>query len=157
MPGGKGKINEYNKSLTPEQRKANAKKAGQASTKKVKTIKEIAQIINQAPAQKKAQKALADMGIQDEDMTNAAMIAAAVFRAAFNGDMRAIEKWENYVGQADNERKDLEIRALKARIAILESQQGSGAVDDDVRQQVDDIISEFGAVDKVTGEDNASE
>lgn len=147
MPGGKGKINEYNKALTPEQRKENARRAGRAPKKSVKTIREIAQVINQAPAQKKAQKALADLGIKDEDMTNAAMIAASVFRAAFNGDIRAIEKWENYVGQGDTERKDLEIRALKARIAILENQQGNGAgIDSEIRQKVEDIVSEFGSV-----------
>jgi hypothetical protein len=153
MPGGKGKINEYNKSLTPEQRKASARRAAQAPRRHGKTIREIAQVINQAPAQKKAQKALADLGIKDEDMTNAVMIAASVFRAAFNGDMRAIEKWENYVGQDDIERKNLEIRALKARIAILENQQGGAAgIDSETRQKVEDIVSEFGSVEGDAGE-----
>ena len=107
MPGGKGKIDEYNKSLTPEQRKINAKKAGQAPRKKsVKTIRQIAQIINEAPAQEGAKAGLAKLGIKDEDMTNAALIAAAVFRAAFEGDMKAIDKWERYIGQSDSRSDD---------------------------------------------------
>lgn len=129
MPGGKGKINEYNKSLTPEQRKANAKKAATAPRQKSKTIRQIAREINNAPAQKKARKALQELGVADEDMTNAAMIAASIFRAAFNGDMRAIEKWEQYIGQSDDRRKDLEIRYLKARIAMLETDRGCGEKD----------------------------
>lgn len=101
MPGGPGKINEYNKSLTPEQRKINARRAGKASRKRVKTIREIAKIINEAPAQEDAIKGLRKLGLSDEYMTNAAIIAASVFRAAFEGDMKAVEKWERYVGQTD--------------------------------------------------------
>lgn len=101
MPGGPGKINEYNKSLTPEQRKINARRAGKASRKRVKTIREIAKIINEAPAQKAAMEGLKNLGLSDKDMTNAALIAASVFRAAFEGDMKAVEKWERYVGQTD--------------------------------------------------------
>lgn len=101
MPGGPGKINEYNKSLTPEQRKINARRAGKASRKRVKTIREIAKIINEAPAQKAAMEGLKNLGLSDKDMTNAALIAASVFRAAFEGDMKAVEKWEKYVGQTD--------------------------------------------------------
>ena len=101
MPGGPGKINEYNKSLTPEQRKINARRAGKASRKRVKTIREIAKIINEAPAQKAALEGLKNLGLSDKDMTNAALIAASVFRAAFEGDMKAVEKWERYIGQTD--------------------------------------------------------
>lgn len=99
MAGGKGKINEYNKSLTPEQRKLNAKKAGQASRKQAYTMKQIAKIINSAPAQEGAKQGLEKLGLEDEQMTNSALIVAAVFRAAFNGDMKAVEKWEKYIGQ----------------------------------------------------------
>lgn len=107
MPGGRGKINEYNNSLTPEQRKKHASKAGKAPKRQVaKTIRQIAQIINDAPAQEGAKAGLAKLGIKDEDMTNAALIAAAVFRAAFEGDMKAIDKWERYIGQSDRNDED---------------------------------------------------
>lgn len=105
MAGGPGKINEYNQSLTPEQRKANARKAAKRPRKKTKLIRDIAKIINDAPAQASARDSLAKLGIPEGDMTNAALIAAAVFRAAWEGDMRAVEKWERYVGQADEQQR----------------------------------------------------
>ena len=101
---GKGKIDAYNKSLTPEQRKNNARKAAAESHKKRKenkSIREIAKIINASKAPEEAQERLEQLGIADEDRTNAAVIAASVFMAAFNGDMKAVEKWERYVGQTD--------------------------------------------------------
>lgn len=100
MAGGKGKINDYNKSLTPEQRKNNAKRAARAPRRKTKTLKQIAAIINEAPAQAAAKEGLKKLGLDDEDMTNAALIVAAVFRAAYEGDMKAVEKWERYIGQS---------------------------------------------------------
>ncbi len=100
MAGGPGKINEYNKSLTPEQRKASARKAAQAPRKSY-TLKQLAKVINSAPAQEGAKQGLEKLGLSDEQMTNSALIVAAVFRAAFNGDMRAVEKWEKYIDQHD--------------------------------------------------------
>lgn len=103
MPGGAGKINEYNKSLTPEERKENARRAGSAPKKKsVCTMRQIAKMINDAPAQEEAKKGLEKLGLDDETMTNSALIVAAVFRAAFQGDMKAVEKWEKYIGQYDS-------------------------------------------------------
>lgn len=101
MGGGYKNIDEYNKSLTPEERKLSAKKAAKAPRRKSKTIKEIAKIINEAPAQKAAKEGLKKLGLKDRDMTNAALIAAAVFRAAFEGNIHAVEKWEKLVGQED--------------------------------------------------------
>ena len=101
MPGGPGKIDEYNKSLTPEQRKANARRAARKPRKKTKTIREFAKLINEAPALKEAVGALQSLGLNDKEATNAAAIAAAVFRAAIEGDMKAVEKWERYIGQTD--------------------------------------------------------
>lgn len=101
MPGKPGNIDAYNKSLTPEQRRANAQRAARKPRRKIKTIREIAKIINEAPAQKAAMEGLKNLGLTDKDMTNAALIAASVFRAAFEGDMKAVEKWEKYVGQTD--------------------------------------------------------
>lgn len=102
-------ISAYNKSLTPEQRTESARKAGIASQKKQKenkTIREIARIINASKAPEEAQERLEQLGIADEDRTNAAVIAASVFMAAFNGDMKAVEKWERYVGQTDTTDED---------------------------------------------------
>lgn len=109
MAGGKGKINEYNKSLTPEQRKINARRAGSAKRPKLTlnaNIRSIAKTINQSPAGAELKAALATLNIQDENVSNAAGIALAVYQAAINGDMRAVEKWEKYVGQFNDDSKD---------------------------------------------------
>ena len=108
MPGGRGKIDEYNKSLTPEQRAERAKalsaagNAAQAAKRRqIKDIKTIAKIVNNAPAGADLKAALKRLGIENENLTNAAGIVLAVYQAALNGDMKAVEKWEQYVGQAD--------------------------------------------------------
>lgn len=98
MAGGPGKIDEYNKELTPEQRKANAKKAARAPRPK-SNIKSIAKMINAAPAGTDIQTALKILGLTDMNVSNAAGIALAVYQAAINGDMKAVEKWEKYIGQ----------------------------------------------------------
>ena len=104
MPGGKSKIDEYNKSLTADERKANAKKAGKKSGKKRKLnsdIRSIARKINDAPAGEDLKTALGVLNVDGASFSNAAGIAMAVFQAAINGDMKAVEKWENYVGQSE--------------------------------------------------------
>lgn len=112
MAGGAGKINDYNQSLTPEQRKINAKKANKASQeakRRQKELKEtrladiraIAKIINDAHASPDLVEALGMANVRDHAVTNAAAIAMAVFQAAMDGNMKAVEKWEKYVGQSD--------------------------------------------------------
>ena len=81
------------------------KKGGPESNKnqeRTKTISELAKIINNSRVgSKKAKEQLEALGLTDEDMTNAALITAAIFRAAYEGDMKAVEKWERLTGQAD--------------------------------------------------------
>lgn len=108
MAGGPGKINEYNKSLTPEKRKQNARKAGKTPKKKsvITDIRKIAKMINDAPAGADLRAALSDANIRDENVSNAAGIALAVYQAAIDGDIKAVEKWEKYVGQYDKKESD---------------------------------------------------
>ncbi len=110
MAGGPGKINEYNKSLTADERKKNARKAAKKSAQKrkenkgrISDIRAIARLINDAPAGGDLQTALSMLNLQDESVTNAAGIAMAVYQAALDGDMKAVEKWEKYVGQSDKD------------------------------------------------------
>lgn len=106
MAGGPGKINEYNQSLTPEQRKESARNAAKAQRPNLRVnsnIRRIAKMINKAPAGADMQTALAMLGITDAQVSNAAGIALAVFQAAVNGDMKAVEKWEKYVGQYEKD------------------------------------------------------
>lgn len=109
MPGGKGKINDYNKSLTAVERKANAKKAGKKSGKSRQLnsdIRSIAKTINNSPAGESLQTALAMLNVDGSSFSNAAGIAMAVYQAALDGDMKAVEKWEKYVGQNEPEKND---------------------------------------------------
>lgn len=106
MAGGKCKIDEYNKSLTPEQRKINAKNAAKAKRPGAtvnSNIRSIAKLINEAPAGTDLKDALKRLNIKDENVSNAAGIALAVFQAAIDGNMNAVEKWEKYVGQFSKE------------------------------------------------------
>lgn len=105
MAGGPGEINEYNQTLTPEERKANARKAARAPRPK-SNIKRIAKMINAAPAGTDIQTALRMLGLTDVNVSNAAGIALAVYQAAVNGDMRAVEKWEKYNDQEDRPEKN---------------------------------------------------
>lgn len=109
MPGGKGKINDYNKSLTADERKANAKKAGKKSGKSRQLnsdIRSIAKTINNSPAGESLQTALAMLNVDGSSFSNAAGIAMAVYQAALDGDMKAVGKWEEYVGQNEPEKND---------------------------------------------------
>lgn len=122
MPGGKGKINEYNKTLTPEQRKENAIKAAKTPKKPkapIALIRDIAKKINNAPAPEAARDALAEFGLDDEEMTVAAAIAFSVMRAALEGDLKAVEKWERYTNQYKDKREDLENKLLDAKVKAL--------------------------------------
>lgn len=112
MPG-RGKIDEYNKSLSSEQRIINAKKAAAASVRakakakeegkaRIADIRAIARLINEAPMGADMMTGLSMLNVENQDLTNAAGIAMAVFQAAINGDMKAVAKWEQYVGQAES-------------------------------------------------------
>ena len=93
MPGGYGKIDEYNKSLTPEQKSEMARKAG-SSPRKSKTIRDIARAINSAKiSDKETRLQLAQLGLKNKDLINGAMIAASLFQSAMNGNMQAYDRW----------------------------------------------------------------
>ena len=114
-------IRAYNESLTPEQKREVCSKAGKASgeaRKKAKTIREIARLINENKAPKEAEANLKALGIQKEDMTCAAVVAMSVFMAASQGDIKAVEKWERYIGQTDDSEEGQ--GSLAALIAALQ-------------------------------------
>ena len=105
---GTNNLAKYKESITPElkakqQRAASAAgvEARKRNAKQIKDIKTIAKIVNNAPAGADLKAALKRLGIENENLTNAAGIVLAVYQAALNGDMKAVEKWESYIGQAD--------------------------------------------------------
>lgn len=129
----KGKKTQFNGETA-----AKAGKKGAAVSNPVqkqnKTIQQFAKIINSSPAQS-GREVLQKLGIKEEDMTNAALIAAAVFRAAFEGDMKAVEKWESYVNEGKEESKDDDgfLAALNGKAAEIWA-------DGDDNEQKDSVV-----------------
>lgn len=105
MPGGKGKISEYMASLTPEERFANRAKGGKANGKAAKrsrAIRDIARLVNNCKAAKDVRDEVAEIcsGLPDgEEITNAFVPVVSVFKAMKSGDIKAVEKWIEMVGE----------------------------------------------------------
>lgn len=57
--------------------------------------------------------------------------------------------------EAEAEKDKAEIELIKARIKQMQAGQGSAAVDDDVRQEVENIISEYGDIEKGSADNEA--
>ena len=57
---------------------------------------------------------LTKMGIEDDDLVNAALVTASVFHSAIKGNMQAVEKWEQLteVVGADDRRYELPARVI---------------------------------------------
>ena len=100
-------IEEVNSRRTREQHSADSRKAGIASgvaRRKKKTMRELASIIAAAPVEgNRARKSLEKMGLDEEDMTNDALVTQALYYKALEGDVKAIEKWEELTStETDN-------------------------------------------------------
>lgn len=118
MPGSPGNIGKYQASLTPEQRKENSRRAStqkRPGAKRGADIRKIAKAINNAPAGEGLKEALEALNVSDPTLKNAAGIAVSVYQSALSGDMKAVEKWERYVGQSD---KDVAPQELSQEAAL---------------------------------------
>ncbi len=105
---------------TKEEQKRIATQGGIASgiaRRKKKSMQELAKLIAGAPVSgKSATKALERLGITDtEDMTNDALVTAALFNKALEGDVKAIEKWIELSSDAE----DNKIEALKELLGAI--------------------------------------
>ncbi len=78
--------------------------ASGVARRKKKTLRELASIIAAAPvSSRSAQRSLEKMGFEEEDMTNDALVTQALFNKALEGDVKAIEKWEELTStEVDN-------------------------------------------------------
>ena len=80
---------------------ANGKKGGNASgvARRAPSLSSIAKRIAAAPiTNKKNKKQILEVmgGEKDEEITNNAMIVMGVYMSAASGDMKAVEKWEEW-------------------------------------------------------------
>ena len=80
--------------FTPHEARKGGKASARARRNK-KTMADLAQLIAGAQVQNdNAREALAAAGVSDEDMTNSALVVFGVWRAAIQGDMKAVDKWQ---------------------------------------------------------------
>lgn len=117
MPGGKGKIDEYNKSISEEQRKDNAKKAGEASAKAYKAKKTIAErcamMINAQLSKENKDKLSKMYGELSEDATVAELMIAGQIQSAMKGNTKAFNAVSEYADRYSvaNDSKTYELPA----------------------------------------------
>lgn len=87
-----------------------ARKGGIASgeaKRRNKTIYQLAKTVADAPiSNKNARAQLESIGIAGEDLINDAMVVAGVFQAAVQGNIGAVEKWQEMQERAETEGND---------------------------------------------------
>lgn len=106
-----------NSDRSPSQRRENARKAGIASgaaRRRRKNLSELAKIIAENPVPEAAKAKLAKMGIEDEDANNNALVAVSVYKKAIQGNMQAVDKWEQLTAEskADTAKYELPARVI---------------------------------------------
>lgn len=97
-----------------EEAAKNGRKGGIASGKSrraKKTMSELAKMIAECPATAKDKKKLQSIGIDADEATNNAVIVAAVYESAKNGNIAAVDKWEKYVEISEQDNKIYELPA----------------------------------------------
>lgn len=85
--------------------------ASGAARRQKKDLRDLAKMIAAAPASAKDTKALEKIGIEEENATNNARVVAAVFEEAVGGNIKAVEKWEQYTEDASGDDKPYELPA----------------------------------------------
>lgn len=95
----------------------NGQKGGIASgysRRQKKALSDYVKIIAESPASSTAKKKLAKMGIADEDANNMAVVATSLYKKAADGNIQAIEKWEQLTAASkdDYEKYELPARVL---------------------------------------------
>lgn len=95
----------------------NGKKGGIASgysRRQKKALSDYVKIIAESPASSTAKKKLAKMGIADEDANNMAVVATSLYKKAADGNIQAIEKWEQLTAASkdDDEKYELPARVV---------------------------------------------
>lgn len=111
--------NEENlKPFTSNQSREEAVKNGQKggiasgySRRQKKALSDYVKIIAESPASSTAKKKLAKMGIADEDANNMAVVATSLYKKAADGNIQAIEKWEQLTAASKNDDEKYELPA----------------------------------------------
>lgn len=89
----------------------NGEKSGEARRAK-KTMAELAKQIAKAPiSNPKLKRQIEDLGLESEDLTNAAVVVAGVYKSAVDGDIKAVEKWQEFTEVINQDEKLYELPA----------------------------------------------
>ena len=131
-----------NEDLTPQQRQANARKAGKASAEKrrqKKKLKEAMITLMELPPSEANQEKMKAMGIDDSEMTNQMLIAVSALGKAIKGDVRAMMfihdvmggKSMNELDTANMERIKAETQRIKAETKKIEQMSSTATFDAD--------------------------
>lgn len=108
MAGGARKINEYNKTLTPEQRKESARRAAKASVetrKRNKSIRETMRILaDSTVANEKIKATLIRNGLKEGDATNSAAVGMSIMMGAIRGNPHLVRIYLELLGEIDNKK-----------------------------------------------------
>lgn len=83
--------------------------ASGVARRRKKTLADLAKMIAENPASAEDKARLAALGVNDENATNDAVIAAAVYEKARCGNIDAVDKWESYVREESEDQKSAEI------------------------------------------------
>lgn len=77
-----------------------------------KTMRDIARVMATAKVAGDRNKAvLAQLGLEEDEMVNSALVVAGVLKSAQNGNINAVEKWEQMVDAQDAQDKPYELPA----------------------------------------------
>lgn len=116
MPGGFKKIDEYNKSISEEKRKENARRAGSAPKITRKSMAErCANMINAQLSDENKKKLEKMYGELSEDATVAELIIAGQIQSAIKGNTKAFNAVSEYADRYTNADKEKEYE-LPARV-----------------------------------------
>lgn len=100
--------------LSHDEAVENGRKGGIASgeaRRKKKSMRELAKAMASAPVTiQKNKDVLGTLGLEEDEMTNNALIVAGVFKSAQSGNMSAVDKWEQLTAE-DKEEEHYELPA----------------------------------------------
>ena len=91
-----------NEDLTPSERRESARKAGKASAeirRRKKQLRELAEIIGQAPLTEEEREHLLELGIPEKELCKDFLIVVALFEKAAKGDVAAFNAIRDIRGE----------------------------------------------------------
>lgn len=96
-------------------------RASQEARRRRKTLAELAMAMGDAKISNElTKKAVAELGIEEEELTNNAAVVASVYRSALRGSMSAVDKWENLTEQVKADNKEYFLPAYQLGKAFVD-------------------------------------